>query len=82
VKTYTQAERLPQERIAEILSIKTSKVNEWLSKILEQEREEREAKILDMWLSCHTQEEIAAAVGMVQQDVFRFLGNLQKSFLG
>ena len=48
-------------------------------------KEEREQRIFDMWLSCHTQEEIAEAEDMAQQTVadrvskFTDLGQVSKS---
>jgi hypothetical protein len=80
VKMYARAERKPQEDIARLLGVSSKKINGWLSDILKQEKEEREAKMLDMWLRCYSNQEIAAAVHVDDGDVSRFLTKTWESF--
>ena len=42
-------------------------VRGWLSSIDKDAKEARDRRIFDLWLACHTQEEIAGAVGCPQQ---------------
>ena len=39
-------------------------LNNWLSRIDKDAKEERESAVFRLWLASHTQEEIANAVGM------------------
>ena len=64
---------MPQAEIASRLRVDTHKVNEWLSTILKREKEEQEAKMWGMWLSCHKQEDIAESVGLARNTVTEFL---------
>jgi len=41
----------------------------------------RDAKIFDMWMACHTQQEIAEAVGITKETVSEIAGICQKKFL-
>ena len=41
----------------------------WLSRTLKEELERKKETAFKLWLACHTQEEIAAAVDMTQQAV-------------
>ena len=73
VALYTRQNRVPQAEIASRLRVDTHKVNEWLSTILKREKEEQEAKMWGMWLSCHKQEDIAESVGLARNTVTEFL---------
>lgn len=57
------------EDIAATLSVGKAKVSEWLSRIVKEEKSRRNAKIFDLWLACHTQQEIADAVGGARKTV-------------
>ncbi|QDU39694.1 DNA methylase [Maioricimonas rarisocia] len=57
------------DTIAETLSVGKRKVSDWLSRTVKEEKDRRNRKIFDMWLACHTQQEIADAVGCPQQTV-------------
>lgn len=48
--------------IADTLSVGLTAVTEWLSNTVKAEKKARDEKIRDLWMSCHTQEEIAEAV--------------------
>ena len=60
---------LEKDKIAEILSVTPKTVSKYLSEDLKQIKEEQNRKILEMYLTCHTQEEIAEEVGLPQQTV-------------
>jgi len=51
-----------QKDIAERLGVSQSTVSQWLSRTLKEEKERKKDKAFALWLACHTQEEIAAAV--------------------
>jgi ParB-like chromosome segregation protein Spo0J len=59
--------------LAEKLSVSERTVLEWLSRIDKDNKELRDAEIAQLWLACHTQEEIEQAVGITQQGVSRVL---------
>ena len=48
-----------KKQLAKILSVSDRTIREWLSRIDKDSREARNKRIFDMWLACHTQEEIA-----------------------
>jgi hypothetical protein len=48
-------------------------VQDWLSRIDKDNKESRDATICSLWLSCHTQEEIASAMGMSQKTIASIL---------
>lgn len=73
IRMYSRANRLPQEEIARLLAVSKSRVNGWLKATIDQEREEREERIWQMWLACHTQDAIAQAVNEDPMTVNRFL---------
>jgi transcriptional regulator with XRE-family HTH domain len=51
-----------QKEIAKSLGVSQSTVANWLSRTLKEEKERKRDKAFALWLSCHTQEEIAEAV--------------------
>lgn len=59
----------PLETIAKIVSVSRTFVQNATKTIRENEEAERNEKIFDMYLSCHTQQEIAEAVGKTQQTI-------------
>lgn len=64
IRFYASGTGDSKEEIAATLSVTLRTVNNYLNDIDKQLREERKQRIFDMWLSCHTQEEIAEAVGI------------------
>ena len=56
-----------KEEIAKTLERVVRTVNTYLTDVDKQLREERKERIFEMWLACHTQEEIAAAVGVTER---------------
>jgi len=78
IKMYTRANRATQEDIAGTLKVGHDQVSKWLSAILQQEKEEREATIWGMWLACHAQQEIADEVGLSQISVSEILQEISE----
>lgn len=70
---------LPEERgrkkqlLAEILSMSYDTIHRWLSRIDKDTEEERNAAVLNLYLQCYTQEEIAERVGMPRTSVEELL---------
>jgi len=64
-----------KKQLAKILSVSERTVRGWLSRIDKDQREERKRQIFDLWLSCHTQQEIADAVGMTQGETSKSIPN-------
>lgn len=62
-----------KKRLAEILSMSESTIHEWLKRIDKDTEEERNAAVLNLYLQCYTQEEIADAVGMKRETVAKLL---------
>jgi DNA-directed RNA polymerase specialized sigma subunit len=50
---------------------------DWLSRTVKEEKDRRDAKIFEMWLACHTQEEIAEALGCSVQPVKEVVSDFQ-----
>jgi DNA modification methylase len=62
-----------KEKLAEILSVTLQSVRSWLSRIDKDNKEERDCAVRNLWLSCHTQDEIAEAVGIKQTRINEIL---------
>lgn len=71
-----------QEHVAKRLKIGKAKVNQWLQDILDSERKGRESKIWDMWLSCHSQQEIVETLDVGKSTVSEFLQESSIKFSG
>lgn len=67
-KLYSAKEKDKKE-LSDLLKVSMSTLNNWLSDIDKAEREERKRRIFEMWLACHTQDEIAEVVGVTQKTV-------------
>lgn len=74
-------------QLAKILSVSERTVHNWLERIDKDAKEQRNQRIFDMWLACHTQAEIAEVVGVTQKEISEQVEviyqkeNLQKSIL-
>jgi len=68
-----------EEEICRTLSISPKLFREWTRDRQRQKDEEIRQQIFDMWLSCHTQEEIAQAVGVAQQTVSDRIADFTKN---
>jgi len=77
--------RISPEEIRTALSVSKRTVSNWLESPMKDQRERTNQTIMDMYLACYSQEEIAAAVDMPQKTVgdrianFSDFGNLAKS---
>jgi len=60
---------MPVSEICETLSISQKTYNRWTSAKQEQKEEQIKNTIYDLWMRCHTQQEIADVVGMPRQTV-------------
>jgi len=78
VALYTRQNRVPQAEIASRLRVGHTEVSTWLKTIVDREREERETRIWNMWLSCHSQAEIAQAVELSQNSISENLRKLSE----
>jgi hypothetical protein len=58
-----------KERLASILSVGENTVREWTSRTDKDDKAEKSGQVFAMWLSCHTQQEIADSVGWSQPAV-------------
>ena len=56
-------------RLSRILSVSDRTVRDWLSRIDKDSKEARKRRIVDMWMACHTQEEIASSLGITRDEV-------------
>jgi 16S rRNA G966 N2-methylase RsmD len=76
---------LSVEEICSSLSISEKSYKRWTSVKQDQKEEQTKQRIYDMWMSCHTQQEIADVVcvdpGTVSRKIADFLQNGQLSFL-
>lgn len=71
-----------QDEIAKRLKIARSKVSSWLKSILESEKEERNAKIWDMWLQCYKNTDIAHTLELGNATITEILQDFSVKFYG
>lgn len=76
IRLYGGGEGISKKEIAKILSVTERTINGYLHDIDEQLRKERKETIYKMWLSCHTQEEIAEAVKLSQVQIVEIIKEL------
>ena len=62
--------------LASMLSVSADTIQRWLGRIDKDTKAKRDKRIFDMWMACHTQEEIAEAVDTPRQTI----ADLTKSF--
>ena len=67
-----------QKEIAKSLGVSQSTVANWLSRTLKEEKERKRDKAFALWLACHTQDEIAAAVDMTQRAISEWEDDFRK----
>jgi len=84
VRLYHSGQGMTKAEIADVLSVSERSVASYLADIDKDLRQQKKERIFDMWMSCHTQEQIAQAVGIAQKTVddstkvLADLENLQK----
>lgn len=61
--------------LAKILSVSERTIREWLSRVDKDSRDARNKRIAELWMACHTQQEIADAVGMTQAEIAKSIPN-------
>jgi DNA-binding CsgD family transcriptional regulator len=69
IQLYAAGTGISKEEIAEALSVSMRSVNGYLTDIDRRLREERKQTIFDMWMACHTQQEIGDVVGLTKQQI-------------
>ncbi len=62
-----------------IFSVSRRTLERWLARRDKDLKAERERRLASLWLACHTEQEIAEAVGLPQRTVSRAIGELAKS---
>lgn len=65
-----------KKHLAKILSVSERTVRDWLSRMDKDAKEARNRRIFEMWMACYTQQEIADAVGMTNQQVSQITAEL------
>ncbi len=72
----TQKDREEKKaNLAKLLSVDDSTIRDWTSRTDKEVKAELRQKAFDLWLSCHTQAEIAEAIGYSRPHVAEFLKN-------
>jgi len=66
---------IPIEEIPHILAVGKSKVYDWTRNLRDKEREERDIEILELYLQCFSQKEIADKLEIAQRTVSNTLSN-------
>lgn len=61
------------EDIKDVLSVSKTAVYSWLQKEINEKKSEEDAKMLDFYLECYSQEEIAVSMGIPRQTISRRL---------
>ena len=67
------------EEIAKALSVGKKKVSDWLSRVVKDNKDKRDAKIQKMWLACYTLEEIGKVCDCTMQTVANVAEEFSKS---
>jgi hypothetical protein len=83
IKLYSVGERNAERKkeLAQLLSVTVRAVTGWVSDLDQAEREERKAKILDLWQKCYTAEEIGEAVGLSGGKLFDEVSSVSEDVL-
>lgn len=72
-----------KKHLAKILSVSERTVRDWLSRIDKDSKDARNKRIFDLWMACHTQEEIAdrenCSVQVIKDTVSDFLEELPEN---
>jgi len=62
-----------RKKISELLSVTMHTTNKWTRDIRDEEKDKTDQEILELWLSCQTQEEIAARLNITQQTIHNII---------
>ena len=58
-----------KKELAKILSVSRTTIHEWLSRIDKETKAARDRRIFELWMDCHSMQEIADAVGVHKDTV-------------
>jgi DNA modification methylase len=72
---------LTQNQISKILAVDQSTVSKWLKKPEQAKREAQKTQIMELYLKCHTQREIAEQVGLSLGKVNKIVQNMKSHIL-
>ena len=78
IRLYASGTGMEKKEIAETLSVSERTVSGYLADTDKQLREQRRETIAALWLACHTQQEIADAVGVSQAEIAAATGELSE----
>lgn len=67
-----------KKQLAKLFSVTEKTLYNWLSRIDKDTKEATKKKAFDLWLSCHTQEEIAEECGIPRESARDILADLEK----
>ena len=67
VLTLYAKRRFSIEQIAKLVCVRKATALEWTKTIRQEEERQLNETIFEMWLACHTQQEIAEATGLTRQ---------------
>lgn len=79
IRLYGAGTGMEKDEIARTLSVSRRQVTTYLTDVDAQVREQRRSAIFEMWMACHTQEQIAEAIGAPQQTVAGYVAELPKT---
>lgn len=68
-QTAEREREVKKAQLAKLLSVSERTVRGWLSRIDKDAKEARDRRIFDLWLACHTQEEIAERENLTKSAV-------------
>ena len=63
------------DKIADVLAVSESSIEKWTRELRDKENDERDLQILDLYLQCKTQQEIADEIGKSQQMISNSIDN-------
>ena len=70
--TPTSERKDVKKRLEKALSVTSRTLNNWLSRIDKDSKKKQKDKIFGLWMSCHTQQEIAESIGINIDSVKKF----------
>jgi DNA-binding CsgD family transcriptional regulator len=79
IRLYAAGTGLSKDEIADVLSVTDRMVTSYLHDVEEQLRAERKQKIIDSWLACETNEDIAESLGMSVKPVKNTLSDFSET---
>jgi len=79
IRMYVRYRRT-QEHIARKLKVNQNQVNAWLSRTLKEQKDRENAQILDLWLACYTEAEIAETLSLGRKTIDDRIAVLAESY--